>query len=195
MSSSDAGLWGPVARRPRSAHEAGLEASNRARWRPGWDGGNVALTPAYILAATRAAFGVQAFGTDPCTEPDNPTGALVFHALPVDGMAQAWALEPIWCNPPYGANALAWARRCLELGQAGRRVALLVPAATETRTGSAVIDGAELVTFLRGRPQFVATRRPDGKPYALPGGTMLATWGVADAAPLEELGPTLRRAR
>lgn len=170
----------------------GQAGMTEARWRPGWSRENVALTPAFILEAVREAFGVQAFGTDPCTEPDNPTRAEVYYALPVNGMAQAWEVEPIWCNPPYGAAALTWAIRCIELGQAGRRVALLVPATTETRTGQAVIGGAELVTFIRGRPEFVATRRPDGKPFALLGGSMLATWNASAIAPLQELGPTVR---
>lgn len=128
-------------------------------------------------------------GLDPCTEPDNPTRAERFYALPTDGLAQPWDAPTIYCNPPYGDAARPWARRCLEIGQARRSsVALLLPAYTDTEIGQALIAGADAVVFIAGRLDF-GTVRPDGKPWRAHFGSMLVTWGL-DVG--DELGVTMR---
>jgi hypothetical protein len=163
---------------------------NAARWSPPWAERNVALTPPGIVAAVRRALGGE-IGLDPCTEPDNPTGALRWYALPIDGLAQARDASSIFCNPPWGDAARPWAARCLELGQAGRRVILLVPAAPETYLGQALLAGADETTFIAGRLTF--GRRGDGKPFAYHHPTALHAWGctLADA----ELGVTVQALR
>lgn len=165
--------------------------SNVARWRPGHSPDDVYLTPAYVLDAVRAAFGGP-IGLDPCTEPDNPTGAERFYALPTNGLAESWEAPSIWCNPPYGEAKLPWVRRCLEVGQAGRTsVALLVPAHPDTALGQALLAGAEAVVFLSGRLDF-GTRRPDGKPWTASHGSLLAVWQVY-RTPLSALGVVMGR--
>ena len=162
----------------------GLRSQGLARWRPGYNPANVCLTPPAILAAVREAFGVDRLGLEPVYRTRQSDGGPHVSRLPDNGLAYAWVEEPVFVNPPYGAAALDWVRRALEVGQSGRRVALLVPAATEARTGQAAIAGAELVTFLRGRPAFEAKWRPNGQAYALRGGVLLATWGAINLEPL-----------
>ena len=164
--------------------------SNVARWRSGHSPANVFLTPPYVLEAVRSAFG-GSIGLDPCTELDNPTGAERFYALPTNGMAESWEATSIFCNPPYGEAKVPWARRCLEIGQAGRSaVALLVPAHPDTEIGQGILRGAEAIVFLAGRLDF-GTRRDDGKPWRASHPSMLAVWGV-DLIPLRDLGVIMR---
>lgn len=165
-----------------------MRTSNTARYRPGWDRGNVLLTPAYILEPIRAA--LRGIGLDPCTEPDNPTRADRFVSLPDDGLAIDWRASSVYVNPPYGAARLPWIRRSLEVGQAGGRLALLIPADTDTELVQAVLRGAEAVTFIRGRINFGGWR-DDGKPWRATHASMLATWN-ADLGPLEAIGATVR---
>jgi len=148
---------------------------NAARWAAGWDDRNVALTPAYILHPVHASMGGR-IGLDSCTEPDSPTRAEAFYALPDNGLAHRWDSGPIWCNPPWGDSAAPWIARCIEAGQAGVDVVLLVPAHTDTDRVQAVLRGADAVTLIAGRMVF--GRRPGGRPFTMRGGAMLATWGV-----------------
>lgn len=167
-----------------------MRTSNAARWRPGGSRDNVFLTPAYILEAVRAIFGA-AIGLDPCTEPDNPTRAERWYALPVDGLQQPWDAATIYVNPPYGEARRPWIRRCLELGQARRAaILLLVPADTDTALGQAVITGADAVLFVAGRLDF-GTVRPNGTKWRATHASMLAGWGV-DLGRAAHLGTVLR---
>lgn len=166
--------------------------SNSARWRSGASRDNVFLTPGYLIEAIRAAFG-GSIGLDPCTEPDNPTGAERFYALPTNGLAEPWDAPSIWCNPPYGEARRPWVARCIEVGQARRAaVALLVPAHTDTQLGQAILAGADTVLFLRGRLDF-GLLRPSGRAWTATHPSMLALWGVRELDGLHELGVLVRR--
>lgn len=168
-----------------------MRVSNDARYRAGHDRRQVFLTPAYILEPVREAMG--GIELDPCTEPDNPTGADRFFALPVDGLAQSWDARSIFCNPPYGEARRPWARRCLELGQAGGRlIALLIPGDADTAIAQAVIRGADAVTFLAGRVDFGVLRSATsgGRTWRATHPSMIATWGFDLVG--SELGVTVR---
>ena len=159
----------------------------RARYRAGWDRGNVMLTPAGVLEPVRAAMG--GIELDPCTEPDNPTRADRWYALPIDGLAQPWDAASIWVNPPYGEARWPWVRRCLELGQARRaRIGLLIHAATDTELVQAVLRGADACTFVAGRLRFGfdRPRSADGamREWRSTQPSLLACWGF-------EVGPEL----
>ncbi len=97
------------------------------------------------------------FDLDPCAAPSpRPWPTAVRHVeLPVDGLAIEWRGR-VWCNPPFGAAAAAWATRMAGHGNG----ILLLPARTETRTWFDSVWGrAEAVCFVRGRPHF---HRADG---------------------------------
>jgi hypothetical protein len=80
------------------------------------------LTPAYILEPVRRLLG--SIELDPCTEPDNPTGATRFYSPPEDGCALPWNTRSIWCNPPYGEVRERWVDRCIAEAGRGARVVL-----------------------------------------------------------------------
>lgn len=123
------------------------------------------LTPPEILAA------LGAFDLDPCA-PDIlsrpwPT-AISHYSKSDDGLRQPW-FGRVWCNPPFGREAVKWLAK---LRDHGNGIAL-IPARTETAMFYGTVWGhAAGVLFLRGRPHFhfVCGRRAafnSGAPIAL----------------------------
>jgi hypothetical protein len=55
------------------------------------------------------------------------------YALAWDGLAQSWANERVWMNPPYGAEVYAWTRKArLEVAGGGCPLVVgLLPASTD----------------------------------------------------------------
>lgn len=141
-----------------------------------------------MLEAARASLG--GIELDPCTEPDNPTRAERFYALPTDGLAEPWDAATIYCNPPYGRVMRPWAFRAIEAGQAGARVALLVPADFDTAVGQALVAGADAVALLRGRLMY-ETRRSDRNDVA-PFASAVFLWNVATLEPWHDVGRVVR---
>ena len=118
---------------------------------------NIWLTPPALLSE------LGEFDLDPCAAPaPRPWATAKRHyditqgqdglVLPLEGS--------VFCNPPYGPEAVAWLRKCAEHGDA---VALIF-ARTETRAFvQQVWRKADAVLFLAGRLKFC---RPDGTPGA-----------------------------
>jgi phage N-6-adenine-methyltransferase len=71
------------------------------------------------------------FTLDPCATAENATCPLYFTKAD-DGLRQDWGTHRVFCNPPYGRQIGAWARKCFEASQDGALVVLLVPARTCT---------------------------------------------------------------
>lgn len=106
------------------------------------------LTPREILAP------LGAFDLDPCAAPSpRPWPTADRHIeLPEDGLSAEWSGR-VWCNPPFGREADAWAERMAAHGNG----ILLLPARTETKTWYRhVWPVAAAVLFVRGRPHFRA---------------------------------------
>ena len=85
-----------------------------------------------------------------------------------DGLIQSWDGR-VWCNPPFGREAVKWLRR---MARHGDGVAL-IPARTETAMFYECVWGAaHAVLFIQGRPHFHyvdGTRAPfnSGAPICL----------------------------
>lgn len=158
--------------------------SNALRYRSEADPNQVHLTPPYILEPVRALLG--GIDLDPCTQPDNPTAATRFYAPPQDGATLPWDAERIFVNPPYGKARERWVRRCVEAGQAGRRVVLLIPAHTDTRTFQLAASTATSVLFVRGRVKF-GVLRDNRRQAAASHPSALIGWN-ADLTLLRDLG-------
>ena len=109
------------------------------------------LTPAYVLDPVRKLLG--GIGLDPCTEPDNPTGADSFYCLPTDGCDQPWIARSVFCDPPYGAARERWVRKCVDVGR-NTPVVLLIPSATETKIFQYALAHCNEVFFLTARLMF-----------------------------------------
>ena len=115
-----------------------------------------------------------------------------YYTAEQDGLAQSWAGERVWCNPPYSDIgpwvAKAWRAWHYELnGTKGAELTvMLLPAnRTEQAWSHQWVEpyrdcGAVLRTeFIRGRTRFIAAGDTEIKPNARPPfGCVLLIWGT-----------------
>lgn len=160
---------------------------NAKRRRPESHVRQAMLTPPYVLEPVRRLLG--GIGLDPCTEPDNPTKARKFYCPPADGCTLPWNASSVFCNPPYGEIRRRWVERCIEEG-GSRKVVLLIPAHTETRTFQLALESCTDVLFVRARLRF-GVLRENRRQEAASHGSALFGFGVS-LAPLVELGPVFQ---
>lgn len=163
--------------------EAAHRFDNAKRRRPDHHARQAMLTPAYVLEPVRELLG--GIGLDPCTEPDNPTGARKFYHLPNDGCSLPWEAETVFCNPPYGAARDRWVDRCIEEGKQ-RKVVLLIPSHTETRVFQKALRACTSVVFVQARLRF-GVLRENRRQEAASHGSALFGFAV-DVSPLMHLG-------
>lgn len=161
---------------------------NSKRRRPETHVRQAMLTPPYVLEPIRELLG--GIGLDPCTEPDNPTRADVFYALPKDGCTLPWETKTVFCNPPYGEARGRWVERCIREGRL-RKVVLLIPAHTETRTFQQALATCDCVLFVSARLRF-GVLRENRRQEAASHGSALFGFGV-DLSPLRSLGVPMVR--
>ncbi len=150
---------------------------NDLRYRPEDHPNQTWLTPEYVLAPVRESFGGK-IGLDPCTDMSNPTKALSFYAPPLDGAELPWDADSIFVNPPYSKARERWARRCIEAGRDGRKVVLLIPAATDTRIFQSCLLSASEVLFVKGRLKF-GVLRPNRRQVASSHPSALLSWNAS----------------
>jgi site-specific DNA-methyltransferase (adenine-specific) len=93
------------------------------------------------------------FTLDPCATPENAKCA-TFFTKEQDGLAQDWGTHRVFCNPPFGRQIGAWARKCFEASQGGALVVLLAPCRTDTAWWHDWVAGKADVEFVRGRLKF-----------------------------------------
>lgn len=104
-------------------------------------------TPAWLFEALDAEL---RFTVDACAHALN-------HKLPRywdrldDGLAQDWASERVWCNPPYGAGIGRWIRKAHE---SGGLAAVLVPVRSESTWWHRHVLEASELRFIEGRVHF-----------------------------------------
>jgi len=157
---------------------------NAKRRRPEHHARQAMLTPAYVLDPVRQLFGGR-IGLDPCTEPDNPTGADAFYCPPQDGAVLPWDAASVFVNCPYGEARNRWVERCISEGRE-RLVVLLIPAHTETRIVQRALRVCSGVIFVNARLRF-GVLRENRRQEAASHGSMLLGFGV-DVGPLAVLG-------
>lgn len=130
--------------------------NNDLRYRDGAHENQRQLTPPYVLTPIRTS--LDGIGLDPCTEPDNPTGAEQFYTAHDDGLTSPWAgpgwSPTVFVNPPYSKAREPWVRRCIEAGTRGQSVVLLIPAHTDTRIWHEAMATASALCFIKGRVKF-----------------------------------------
>ena len=160
---------------------------NAKRRRPEHHARQAMLTPTYVLEPIRDLLG--GIGLDPCTEPDNPTGAELFYHLPQDGCALPWDADSVFCNPPYGEARNRWVERCIAEGER-RKVVLLIPSHTETRIFQDALDACDSVCLVRARLRFGVVRE-NGRQEAASHGSAVFGFGVSVES-LQDLGAVLQ---
>jgi site-specific DNA-methyltransferase (adenine-specific) len=119
-------------------------------------------TPQTLFDQLHAEF---RFTLDVCASPENTKCARYF-TRQEDGLAQAWAGEVCWMNPPYGRGVAAWVRKAYESAQAGATVVCLLKATPDTQWWHIYVPYAE-VRFLPGRLTFAGSRQRAPFPSAL----------------------------
>jgi hypothetical protein len=103
------------------------------------------LTPPELLRA------LGTFDLDPCAPIVRPWPTAAQHYdREDDGLTRRWEGR-VWCNPPFGREAVKWLRRMRDHGNG----IALIPARTETAMFyETVWSGAAGVLFVKGRPHF-----------------------------------------
>ena len=84
-------------------------------------------TPPEIFDPLHAEF---AFTLDPCATPETAKCARYFTEAD-DGLAQSWAGERVFMNPPYGREIYAWTAKARSEAAGGALVVGLLPASTD----------------------------------------------------------------
>ena len=114
---------------------------------------------------------VHHFTLDPCSTHENAK-CEKHYTIEEDGLAQSWAGETVFCNPPYGRNIGEWVRKCSEESKHAK-IVMLIPARTDTAYFHDYIYHKAHVRFIRGRLKF---ERGGAALNSAPFPSMLVTW-------------------
>lgn len=130
-------------------------------------------TPDVVLDLVRE---LGPIALDPCTAPENPTGARAFCSE--GGLEQSWPVLSaggmVYVNPPFGRGVASWMARCYAASHFGCEVIALVPARVDTAWWNCwvVPPTAQAVCFWRGRLTF------RGAPGPAPFPSAIVYWGA-----------------
>lgn len=137
-------------------------------------------TPAELFDPLDARFG---FTIDVAASPGNAR-CRRFYSVSDDGLAQSWAGEVVWCNPPY-SQIRPWVAKAWHEAEGARSIVMLLPAnRTEQGWWQDLVEPARdqtgsplRVEFLPGRRRFIQPGRsavgPNERP---PFGVCLLIW-------------------
>lgn len=92
------------------------------------------------------------FTLDPCADLSNHKCPRYF-TREEDGLAQSWAGETVFCNPPYGRELSKWIKKAAD-ESCRATVVMLIPARTDTSAFHDYILGKAEIRFIRGRLKF-----------------------------------------
>ena len=179
----------------------GFHARNR-RQQTGRRGANPDVddrgTPLDVFTELAARFG--GFSIDVAAAEHN-TKCERFYSVDDDGLAQSWAGERVWCNPPY-SDIGPWVEKAHAEADRAELIVMLLPA-NRTEQGwwqdhveQARHEGIVRTEFLRGRIRFHKKGQTETKPNERPPfGCVLLIWQAEqspetipqDALPFEEV--------
>lgn len=106
-------------------------------------------TPPELFDVLNAEF---CFTLDPCSSRENAKCANYF-TTEQDGLAQSWAGNVVFMNPPYGREIVKWMAKAYTESQRGCTVVCLVPARTDTHWWHDYAMQGE-IRFIKGRLKF-----------------------------------------
>lgn len=98
------------------------------------------------------------FTLDPCATLENAK-CRKFFTKELDGLAEDWGTETVFCNPPYGKDIIKWARKAWLASTRGATVVFLVHARTDTKWFHEFVYGKAELRFIRGRLKFGAVNQ------------------------------------
>ena len=93
------------------------------------------------------------FTLDPCADKDNAK-CTKYYTIDDNGLAQDWAGERVFMNPPYGRVIGDWVRKAYEESLKGTLVVALIPARTDTRYWHDYVMRASEIRLVKGRLKF-----------------------------------------
>jgi site-specific DNA-methyltransferase (adenine-specific) len=93
------------------------------------------------------------FTLDPCASHEN-TKCERYFTKAEDGLAQSWAGERVFMNPPYGTEAANWIAKAYFESQYAEVIVGLLPARTDTRWFHDFVNQKAEVRFVKGRLKF-----------------------------------------
>jgi phage N-6-adenine-methyltransferase len=91
------------------------------------------------------------FTLDACADHDNAKCDRYF-TIKDNGLAQRFAGERVWCNPPYGRYIGKWIQKCAT--EPSEVTVMLIPARTDTKIWHEYIFGHAEIRFVKGRLKF-----------------------------------------
>jgi phage N-6-adenine-methyltransferase len=175
VSTSQLALYGPPLLLPRrtiarSEHRATI-ATAGTRNNGRYNGhGREWQTPPEVIGPLNAEF---QFTLDPCATAANAQCQRFFTEAD-NGLAQSWAGERVFMNPPYGREIYAWARKADHESRGGAALVVgLLPASTDLAWWHDHVIGKADVRYIRGRVRFLT-----GGPYRASGffASVIAVW-------------------
>lgn len=115
-------------------------------------------TPQWFYDKLNEEFG---FTLDPCAD-DHNHKCDKYYTEADDGLAQSWAGERVWCNPPYGRDVVKWVRKAFTEVYAGecKLAVLLLHARTDTKWFHRYIYNKSEIRFIKGRLKFGGAKEP-----------------------------------
>lgn len=93
------------------------------------------------------------FTLDPCATHESAKCARYFTEED-NGLAQDWAREVVFMNPPYGRVLGQWVKKAFEESIKGATVVCLLPARTDTKWFHDYIYNRSEIRFIKGRLKF-----------------------------------------
>ena len=102
------------------------------------------------------------FTLDVCATPANAKCARYF-TPEQNGLAQSWAGETCWCNPPYGRQIGLWVAKAHSESKRGATIVMLLPARTDTAWWHDHVMRSSEIRFIRGRLRFGGAKH--GAPF------------------------------
>jgi len=120
-------------------------------------------TPPEVFDPLNEEFG---FTVDVCANAENAKCSWFFD-IEQDGLAQDWAGETCWMNPPYGRAIKLWMKKAYEESLRGATVVCLVPARTDTAWWWDYAMKGE-IRFIRGRVRFLDGQKANPQSHNAP---------------------------
>lgn len=127
-------------------------------------------TPQDLFDALNEEFN---FTLDPCADNNNHKCAK-YYTIEQDGLAQSWAGETVFCNPPYSrktktnAVKLHGCKNVTKRQPRGIVVVMLIPARTDTIMFHDYILGKAEIRFIKGRVNFEIDGQKSKDPAPFP---------------------------
>lgn len=110
------------------------------------------------------------FTLDPCCTIETAK-CQKFYTPEIDGLAQSWESERVFCNPPYSrGNIDTWVKKMYDEQMNAELIVGLLPVSTSATWFHDFVYHKSEIRFIKGRIRFV------GAPFTAPFSSMIVIW-------------------